>query len=48
MLKGTDFSISQDYPAEIRSASSALWDQFRKARSGKLKATIAYPAKLVV
>ena len=48
MLKGTDFSISQDYPAEIRSARSALWDQFRKARREKLKATIAYPAKLVV
>ena len=48
MLKGTDFSISQDYPAEIRSARSALWDQFRKARSEKLKATIAYPAKLVI
>ena len=48
MLKGTDFSINQDYPAEIRSARSALWDHFRKARSEKLKATIAYPSKLVV
>ena len=48
MLKGTDFSINQNYPAEIRSARSALLDQFSKARSEKLKATIAYPAKLVV
>ena len=37
MLKGTNLSINEDYTAEIRSTRSALRDQFRKARSEKLK-----------
>ena len=47
-LKGTHFSINQDFPPEIRTARGQLWDDYKRARSEKLKAKIAFPAKLVV
>ena len=47
-LKGTQFSINQDFPPEIRTARGQLWDDYKRARSEKLKAKIAFPAKLVV
>ena len=47
-LKGTSFSIQQDFPADIRTARGKLWQQFTQARSEGLRATIAYPAKLIV
>ena len=47
-LKGTHFVIHQDFPSEIRSARGELWEDFCRARAQKLKATIAYPAKLIV
>ena len=47
-LKGTNFSIQQDFPAEIRTARGKLWQQFTQARSEGLRTTIAYPAKLIV
>ena len=47
-LKGTNFSIQQDFPAEIRTARGELWQQFTQARSEGLHATIAYPAMLIV
>ena len=45
-LRGTQFSINQDFPPEIRTARGQLWDDYKRARSEKLK--IAFPAKLVV
>ena len=47
-LKGTHFSINQDFPPEIRTARGQLWDDYKRARSEKLKAKIAFPAKLFV
>ena len=47
-LKGTQFSINQDFPSEIRTARGQLWDDYKRARSEKLKAKIAFPAKLDV
>ena len=47
-LKGTQFAIREDFPAEIRSARGKLWDEFKSAKSQNLRARIVYPAKLVV
>ena len=47
-LKGTQFAIREDFPAEIHSARGKLWDDFKNAKSQNLKARIVYPAKLVV
>ena len=47
-LKGTQFFINQDFPPEIRIARRQLCDDYKHARSEKLKAKIAFPAKLVV
>ena len=47
-LKWTHFVIHQEFPSEIRSARGELWKDFCRARAQKLKATIAYPAKLIV
>ena len=48
VLKGTIHTIQQDYPQEIRSARGKLWNDYCQARANKLRASIAYPAKLIV
>ena len=48
VLKGTIHTIQQDYPQEIRSARGKLWNEYCQARANKLRASIAYPAKLIV
>ena len=47
-MKSTQFSIKQNFSPEIRTASGQLWDNYKHARSDKLKATSAFPTKLVV
>ena len=47
-LKGTEYAIREDFPAEIRTARGKLWEDLKRAKSEHLKAKIAYPAKLVV
>ena len=48
-LRDTDFSVSNDYPAEIRSARGRLWKDYRAARAQNIPQTvIAYPAKLII
>ena len=47
-LKGTSYSIQQDYPPEIKAARGELWDDLRRAKAENKRATIAYPAKLIV
>ena len=45
-LKGSIHAIQQDFPAEIRSARGKLWSC--KARANNRRASIVYPAKLVI
>ena len=47
-LKGTEYAIREDFPAEIRTARGKLWEDLKRAKSEHLKAKIAYPAKIVV
>ena len=47
-LRGTEFYIREDFPAEIRSARGQLWEGFKKAKADGLRAKILYPAKLFV
>ena len=47
-LKGTVFNVNQDFPAKIRLARNKLWTDFCSARAAHKKATIAYPARLIV
>lgn len=48
-LKGTNFAISRDFPAEIVDARKVLWPEYRELRSKnpRAKIYIVYPAKLV-
>lgn len=48
VLKGTVHAIQQDFPAEIRTARGKLWSEFCEAKANNQRATIAYPAKLIV
>ena len=41
-------AIQQDFPAEIRSAQGKLWAEFCQAKANRLRASIMYPAKLIV
>ena len=47
-LKGSRYGLSRDYPETIRRARARLEPERRAARRDNKKATIAYPAKLVV
>ena len=47
-LKGTQYSVNQDFPVEIRNARGRLWTEFCKARAEGHRASIVYPARLVV
>lgn len=47
-LKGSAFSVSSDYPAEIRQARGKLWRECSQARAANIAANIAYPAKLII
>ena len=47
-LAGTQFSIKEDFPVEIRRARAQLWPEYQQAKSGNEFAKIQYPAKLVV
>ena len=47
-LKGTSYSIQQDYSPEIKVARGELWDDLRHAESENKIGTIAYPAKLII
>lgn len=47
-LAETPYSVSRDYPAEIRAARAKLYPLMKKNRAENNKAWIAYPAKLVV
>ena len=47
-LKGTQYSVNQDFPAEIRNARGRLWTEFCKARAEGHRASIVYLARLVV
>lgn len=47
-LRGTRIGISRDYPDEIRRARQKMEGQRRQARTDGKRATIAYPAKLII
>ena len=48
-LRGSEISISRDYPSEITSARKLLWPKYKEARSNPMnQVTMAYPAKLIV
>ena len=47
-LRGTGYSIAEDFPMEIRDARSDLWDEFKVARRNNLSPKLIYPAKLLV
>ena len=48
-LRGTQYSVTRDYPKEISDARNALWPQYRKARENpSSKVSIRFPARLVV
>ena len=47
-LRGTGFSIAEDFPTEIRDARGELWNEFRVARQNNLRPKLIYPAKLLV
>lgn len=49
MLKGTNFSVSRDYPKEIVAARRRLMPRYKAERQNRNnKVSIEYPAKLVV
>lgn len=48
ILKGSQFSVQQDFPAEIRTARGKLWGDYCVARANNQRASIAYPAKLII
>ena len=48
LLQGTNYSIQEDFPCEIRDARGDLWPEFRRAKNDNLRPKIVYPAKLVV
>ena len=48
LLKGTEFTISEDFPTEIRDARGDLWEEFRNARRENLRPKLVYPAKLII
>ena len=49
-LKGTNFSISRNFPLEITRARSTLWPEYKQIKSQNplTKVAIVYPAKLLV
>ena len=47
-LRGTTYSIQEDFPTEIRSARGQLWPEYRRAKNNRQQAKIPYPAKLAV
>ena len=47
-LAGSNYSIQEDFPPEIRKARTELWPDFQRAKTGEQYAKIIYPAKLVV
>ena len=47
-LAGTNLSIQEDFPPEIRKARTDLWPAFQRAKATEQYAKIVYPAKLVV
>ena len=47
-LKDSGYGISRDYPHEINSARKTLWGRCQQARKRGQKATILYPAKLLI
>ena len=50
LLKGSQFSIDRDYPAEILNARKQLWPRFKELKQTKRvrdTITIRYPAQLV-
>ena len=49
MLRGTNFSVSRDYPKEIVAARRRLMPRFKAERENRNnKVSIEYPAKLIV
>ncbi|MEW8548173.1 MAG: hypothetical protein AB2693_32115 [Candidatus Thiodiazotropha sp.] len=49
MLKGSNYSVTRDYPKEIIAARQNLMPQFKAERQNRNnKVTIEYPAKLIV
>ena len=48
MLKGTNYSVSKDFPKEIVSARQRLIPRYKAERENRNKVSIEYPAKLVV
>ena len=48
-LRGTQISISRDYPNEITNARKSLWPQFKSERANTSnRVSMVYPAKLLV
>ena len=47
-LEGTRYGISKDLPDALRKARKNLEADRREARQEGIKATVAYPAKLIV
>ena len=47
-LKNTPHSVQQSFPAEIRSARGKLWSDLNRAKANHSRASIVYPAKLIV
>ena len=47
-LRDTGLGVSRDYPDEVRMARKKLEGRRKDAAKDKKKATIAYPAKLII
>ena len=47
-LRGTGLGVSHDYPDEVRMARKKLEGRRKDAAKDKKKATIVYPAKLII
>lgn len=49
-LKGTDYSVNRDFPAEISRARKALWPKLKQIRERypQSRAFIVYPAKIIL
>ena len=50
ILKGTQNSVSRDYPQEVTNVRRLLWDELKniKSQDPQAKVSLGYPAKLIV
>ena len=48
LLRGKQYGLDRDYPAEISKARQLLWNRYKELKSAKEDVALEYPARLVI